>query len=302
MKLNKQGRDELRTQIEEQLKRVPDGQRIHLDKELLEELLFETISDDNVIVKLPFWSGKFLSKIDLNDIDFENVSWTLLSSYGEDVFFENDNLNKKFYLLWEEIKHKRKNDYYVDYSNTNAKIDFNKASRIGIADDEKTGILGVNFSGVDFSNLDINDFEFVWQSDLSNTNINFSCLDSRKETFLSFTSLENVDLSKITVDITVFWGDDIPFNDCNLKNTKLNIVCKPDELKSQFIEDIPCYLGEISKLIKEGKLDGCYINGKLIHSKEERQQIAQQKRQEYIDSIKNDVISSIDEQISDIKK
>lgn len=41
MKLNKQGKDELRKKIEEQLQSVPDGQRVHIDKELLEELIFE---------------------------------------------------------------------------------------------------------------------------------------------------------------------------------------------------------------------------------------------------------------------
>lgn len=40
MKLNKESRIQLRANIEQQLKNVSDGQKIHLDKALLEQLLF----------------------------------------------------------------------------------------------------------------------------------------------------------------------------------------------------------------------------------------------------------------------
>ena len=40
MKLNKKDIEELRKDIEERLSKVPDDQKVCLDKELLEELLF----------------------------------------------------------------------------------------------------------------------------------------------------------------------------------------------------------------------------------------------------------------------
>jgi len=76
MKVSKQAKIELQKTIEEQLKNVPDGQRISLDNELLEELLFDKYVIDEekgVIVKLPIWSGEVLRKIDLSKISFENV-------------------------------------------------------------------------------------------------------------------------------------------------------------------------------------------------------------------------------------
>ena len=95
MKLNKQGREELRKKIEEQLQNVPEGQRVHLDKELLEELLFETITynkNTNEKLKLPVWSGDFLRKIDLSEVSFEDVAWTLvveeLWDYPEEEYYE----------------------------------------------------------------------------------------------------------------------------------------------------------------------------------------------------------------------
>lgn len=40
MKLSNKDKEQLKRYIEEQLKTVPEGTRIHLDKDLLESLLF----------------------------------------------------------------------------------------------------------------------------------------------------------------------------------------------------------------------------------------------------------------------
>ena len=68
MNLSKESKDELRTIIKDNLKNIPDGQQIHLNKDILEFLLFDEIvvnQEKNLKMKIPVWSGEFLRKIDL---------------------------------------------------------------------------------------------------------------------------------------------------------------------------------------------------------------------------------------------
>ena len=69
MKLNTKSKNELRDFIEEKIIDFPEEQKLQLDKKILEDLLFETITIDKekgIILKLPVWSGNFLKKIDLS--------------------------------------------------------------------------------------------------------------------------------------------------------------------------------------------------------------------------------------------
>ena len=87
MKLNESAKKELRANIEEQLKQVPDGQRVHLDKELLEDLIFfKGKNKDGRVIKVPVWTGHFLRKIDLSEISFENVFFqTGFDDFGDSI-------------------------------------------------------------------------------------------------------------------------------------------------------------------------------------------------------------------------
>ena len=72
MKLNLEGRKELRKYVEEFLAKVPEGKRVKINDDVLQTLLFETIiipyNEDKV--KIPVWSGSFLRKIDLSKVSF----------------------------------------------------------------------------------------------------------------------------------------------------------------------------------------------------------------------------------------
>ena len=62
MKLNHQDKTELRISAETILSDVKKGNRIHIGKEILEELLFDTIvynKKEKKTLKLPVWSGFF---------------------------------------------------------------------------------------------------------------------------------------------------------------------------------------------------------------------------------------------------
>jgi len=125
MKLNKQGKDELRAQIVEKLVNVPKGQRVHLDKELLEDLLFEEIvynKETGGTVKLPIWSGDFLSKIDLSEISFENVAWDLVIDKMHDTGYDKEFDDETWKKFNNDSIYSLPNGVKVNYSNTNAKI------------------------------------------------------------------------------------------------------------------------------------------------------------------------------------
>ena len=50
----------LRKNIEEQLAKVENPNKIHIDKEILDKLLFYKTKIGNKEIKIPVWSGDFL--------------------------------------------------------------------------------------------------------------------------------------------------------------------------------------------------------------------------------------------------
>ena len=75
---------ELRKEIESKLKKVNLKERIKIDTEILENLIFKIvpIPGENKEGKVIAWEGKFLSKIDLSELSFDNV---ILPGYAFDL-------------------------------------------------------------------------------------------------------------------------------------------------------------------------------------------------------------------------
>lgn len=307
MKLNKQGRDELRAKILEQLASVPDGQKVHLKKEVLEELLFDTyleqlndtwgnLEGQKVQVKYLVWTGDFLKKLDLSEVSFDDVLWNL--NYDPDGYFV-DGTPYRYEGITE-----------IDLSNTNVRIDFSKSfegKHLG-NDENKGNNKDISFARCYFANVDLSNNVLgntceCWLSkcDFSNTGI---VLDLNGEYGISMAdcNFTGLDLSKYTINEFFFEDARVDERDdrlltggvnCNFTNTGLNI---------QTYESGPALVTtDLGQEIQIGNLAGCYINGKLVHTEEERQAIAQDKRAEY-DKMKEDLISqttsSIEEQIT----
>ena len=191
-----------------------------------------------------------------------------------------------------------------------------------------TKIVGCNFEGLDFSKANGECIEQIYVSNFANTNIKIN-FNHENLTLLS-TNFTNNDFSYATVDAKWFNYDDMELrlNGCNFSNTGLNITYvapqippiyyetrkKEDELyelfqnkniteeeyreKDEKLSEITSqystddfYKIAIGEQIKEGHLNGCYINGKKVHSLEERQAIAQEKKAEY-EKMKEDLINS----------
>lgn len=75
MRLTNDQKTDLRYKIKRLLESDEVKERIKIDKELLEQLIFDEGNYKGARCKVVAWSGSFLSKIDLSEIDFDNVLW-----------------------------------------------------------------------------------------------------------------------------------------------------------------------------------------------------------------------------------
>lgn len=322
MKLNDAHKRNLREQIPIMLSELPEGDKITLDKDLLENLLFDVIpcNSENKKVKLPVWSGPFLRKIDLSEISFDNVSWSLLSEYGmlfeEMINYFDENTQNKI------DEYSNEKQIYIDYSYSNATIDFNKSWE---ANFETIYIANCNFEGVDLSNNIISKNLEINNSSLAHTGI---ILDHHniKNCIISYTNLSNVDLSNFTID-----GDKLLEGEttqklsldsiCNLCGTGINISLSKkmmdffteimnmdneqlEQIKTSYetstttdngncikISKKPTYQQEaLINMLINNYINGCTINGINI------------ERQNIEDDIIRDIIKTVDAQISKYRK
>lgn len=288
MNLNLEGREKLREFVEEQLKKVPEGKRLVLPNETLEQLLFEEVvvnEKENIRVKFPVWSGKFLRKLDLSSVSFENVDWYCLWFLVEDKSYR-DNDDCEFIGLFEfkDIATGKNIEVYddedmfrnrlkgvqslerlysgvVDYSFSNATIDLSNSFFSKYSG--RPRVLGCNFSGcnVYFSKM-LNENQEFGDCDFSNTSIKLP--KKINDNHIFGCNFENCDLSETEFDVTfMLSGGDTPNN---LKNTGAKITYDP-----KFIEQ------DLFDKYMDTLLLGCYLDGELIRTPEERERIKKEQ-------------------------
>jgi len=283
MQLNKKGREELRLLVEKELKNIPEGTRIKLENDILELLLFEKIAyrrNPDLFVKLPIWSGSFLRKLDLGSVSFEDVSWSLLedtkdSTLGEEAFDEE--CWKSFLIEYGDKPKKR-----VDYSKTNISLDFNiswemKARKL-LEQEIGVYISNCDFSYVDLSTIDTSYFRKIKKSNFSHTNLVLpSSLGNIQSPIFTYTDLTGNNLEGITIkliDIVTTGGSLIGLG-CNLAGTRISLILDGSAFQNKQVQD------NLRTILASGDLDGCLINDKIVFSREEKQERAQHKLQEY---------------------
>ena len=262
MKLNKQKKEELRLKIEQELRNVSNEERIHFDKDLLEQLLFDEIvynKNTCAILKLPIWSGDFLSKIDLSEVSFDNVSWSLIAfkryNCGYDDLFDDK--------IWLKFNNNKENrlfigiNEYVNYKNTNANIDFSKSWEFKVTG--KIKLVCCNFSGTDLSKLDMTKVNIIFNCILDNTNIKMPVMDVANFTAINSSFVE-IDMKGYEIDlIDMLIGEGL-FCECNLKNTGINIIYDKKNV-----------IGQVNFFNQfKDSLDGCYLNGVLFNFKDKK--------------------------------
>jgi len=289
MKVSKQAKIELQKTIEEQLKNVPDGQRISLDNELLEELLFDKYVIDEekgVIVKLPIWSGEVLRKIDLSKISFENV----MLGFWEDRDWKDITLDKETSKVIDKYF-----EYYdnkvVDYSYTNVNIDLTKIFGTQF---NKMCLEHCNLKGVDLSGQDLSKFDYIRiiNTDVSDTGLVIP--DTVKLGGLC-SNFSGIDLSGRSIDgneyLLQYRMNDLPL--CCLANTGVYIDFNETRYNEYIKGSNEKYIQESNDLLAKNWA-GYYINGKMYNGVEK----PNPQKEQLISS----VIESIEEQVSDLKK
>lgn len=253
MKLNEGSKDDIRKLIAEGLSNVNNGERIKFDKDLLEELMFlKIIYDGDKCIKIPVWFGDFLGKIDLSEVDFEDVSYSVLY----DIFV--DKLNSKYDNVYKLVKEKipsRKIPQMIYYANTNANIDFKKSFEY--KNNKVIRIHGCNFIGTDLSNNDIDSTFSIIQSYFENTNLKISTI--RTDSFAENSDFTGIDLSYYVINIRQLLDYGNVFGRCGIRYTGINITGVSRDGMGEYLDD---YLFKYH----DGCFDGCYINGVYVKS------------------------------------
>ena len=290
MKLNNKDRRKLRSMVEEKISDIKDNsEKIKFDSELLEQLIFDemtvSLSDKPSVFKYPVWTGKILQKLDLSELSFDNVFW------GADSIVESIINGSEFFKgkLDEDGIIKGENDFLIDFSNTNADIDFTKSfdyKNPNKVAGKQLKLYYANFESVDLSNSNMDKFDAIslQKVNLKNTKAK---LNLNKLTEIYSSNLESTDLSTIVLE-TGFISDE-NMGDSIYKNSGL-------KLKGEMTE-------KISKMIKNHSLDGCFINGVEILS-EENKKVQEEKIKQVIrdyEEYKSQLESQIDETIKRVQ-
>ena len=165
-------RKKSRKELEEKLKEVPEGERIHIEKEKLDSLIFEQylIEDENIMCKFPIWTGDFLTKLDLSELDFADVCWSI---HGNPMFDT---------LFYEELKeYDMLSSNENNFSNTNARIDLSQSIEARYYN--TLYIVGCNFENVDLSFNDLSQVNdgCILNCNLKNTGLRIEYSNSYEE-------------------------------------------------------------------------------------------------------------------------
>ena len=240
--------EEVRLSIKSALSKVQGNQKIKYGKDELEMLLFDRIRIGGKIVKLPVWSGEFLSKLDLSEVDFSDVFWDFLST--------------KLKEEYPEIKE-------VCYSNTNAKIDLGKMYKLD--GPKKYKVKRCNFENTDLSTTKIEGpNRFI--SSMSNFKKTGLKLNSNTYLFTYASNFENTDLSEVNINAEQMLKDYLQYgskvyNDFHNSGIQLTVEeSKLEELKKK---------ENFFQMLYDNKRNNwgrCTFNGEAIANKRTEQE------------------------------
>lgn len=251
-------------------KRIKD--RIKIEKEKLEKLLFETykckIENMEITLKFPIWTGSFLRKIDLSEINFnddkESNVYYIFDANAYALFTRDD--ISKFKSFREKYILGKK--YSIDFSGTNAVFDF---SKMFLA---KKLIPNINLRDCNFDSINLKNSNL---SDLFNrvsvSNCNFKNTYAEIDINLIMNNLVrncnfiNLKFENKHIDINEYECSNTSFFTNNFSGSGLYINAD--------------YTSEIGNAIKEGRLNGCVVNNKKIKSRKSEIEGINKKARKY---------------------
>lgn len=266
---------------------------VHLDKDDLEELLFETnyaiaydannwgdssfklpganddydlnriyqsfddVEKNGILAKFPVWTGDFLKHIDLSEVDFSNVVWDpeVVSELDIIWFYNMDNFSyvTKPVDIPKDIVNDTASEFCVCMAGTNANIDFNTSFESKALKDINI-IYQCDFNGVNLSNSNSQSITSIGNCDLRNTGFNIN-----KSNIYAYSSdLRTINLSGIKTTYTdgIAGSEmfDCHFDNCNVANTGLYVISYPESRYG-----VNNYFDQFIKNIEKGYYDNCKI-------------------------------------------
>lgn len=193
------------------------------------------------------------------DISLEELNSIL---FNDTRFGKELALIEKLYAMdlskvsFDDVKWNLPTSKFVDLGNTNVNIDFSKG-KIG----NKKRLCGYGFYNVDLSNSNLNYFNEVNETILTNTNIKYDDIKNIKftSTYLDDNDI-NIDMDLVKEKGRIFLKKDNLkiYSGCNINNTKINIVTDDLYLLDKFCKEE----------IIEDALKGCYLNGEVPNPEE----------------------------------
>ena len=260
------------------------SKRFKINKDILEELLFEVFYfEKNGVtyrVKVPVWSGEFLRYIDLSEIDFSDVTWSLYScdyNHGWCDFVDKDTFERIKSKCYSQIKSNNYKSYglfgdefsnfnpnYINqFSGTNANIDLLQSFEAKNFHDIM--IYNCDFTGLDFSKC-LADYRGcmyveVIESSIANTGLkldesvslhgflsDFSDLDLSSHFISAYYYVKNANDSKSRRALRL----------CKLCNTGIEIYFSKQE--NQADNDFKKTINKAFRSVYcSGLWDGCYL-------------------------------------------
>lgn len=283
MQLNAEGKRKLREDIVEKIRKLDldYGVKIHLDKELLEELMFErktVILDSSygvnngkrVLMKKLIWTEGRLNNIDLSEISFNDMVWENESNTNIDLTGTNAQIDfsKSFDIKWGKPL-RIKNFYFEDTNLSNNFINYDchidhcafddTGIKFSLRDDCRISINHSSLTGLDLSATEVSEEIFD-----ENSNIHFI-----GNSFLSRTGLR--------IKTTSLLNEIGYLSDVKDENEISALIQRRfEDCKRQ--RELRAYLG---RQIEEGRLEGCYVNGIKILSSTEKDNIKREQQEEY---------------------
>lgn len=286
MSLSLNEKKELRKEIEKRLKDVPSDCLVKFDKELLEDLLFDVVVCDSkkgIMMRLPVWSGSFLQRIDLSEVDFTNVSWARLGCWDTFSFMEcmkcidyaecPDAIVDKYDISavvsrYDEMFNDSNHcNYKIEYNNTNANIDLTKSFEA--LNENRILMLSCNFAGLDFSEQDLSGFNYVGSffSKIGGTEL---IIPNDTVLYAHWSYLDGIILSNYEIDARKYFEiSPTNLSRCCLVDCDVRIVLK----KEDFVKATTQKIGNTSlaQALKDAINDswlGCYLNDReCVHNR-----------------------------------
>lgn len=283
----------LRKYLETKIEKVPAGEKIQIDKEILEQLIFikdygYDESGNKISFKYPAWTGPFLKKIDLSEVSFDGVIWDY--HIIEKLFTTDQHLEYKFkvinrnysnqkienkekkILIYSLCKTTNKTDLSIDLSDTNAKIDFSKAITLN---PKENYLYSCCFDNVDLSESHLEDCCTIKNCSFVNTNLTSKNIDTNN--FYVECNFINCNFQDLTITLETFLST---FKVCNMSNTGLHIAGDTKTCNTDVIP-LATKFNPIALEIRLRHLENCFVNGIKIRSEEEKRKIKEQAAKNY---------------------